>query len=51
VAERAAQNGILLADTIHNRNLPFTSGLPPLGLATVGLGALIAGISVMRRAR
>jgi hypothetical protein len=48
-------SGDVLVDTIPNRNLPFTGGMPLLGLAALGLVALIAGAAVlravMRRAR
>jgi hypothetical protein len=48
-------SGGVLVDTIPDRKLPFTGGMPLLGLAAVGLVSLIAGAAalraVMRRAR
>jgi hypothetical protein len=48
-------SGDVLVDTIPDRKLPFTGGMPLLGLAAVGLVSLIAGAAalraVMRRAR
>jgi hypothetical protein len=41
-------SGDVLADTIPNRNLPFTGGMPLLGLAALGLASLIAGAAVLR---
>jgi hypothetical protein len=41
-------SGDVLADTIPNRNLPFTGGMPLLGLAALGLVSLIAGGAVLR---
>jgi hypothetical protein len=48
-------SGDVLANTIPKRNLPFTGGMPLLGLAALGLASLVAGASVlgvvMRRGR
>ncbi len=48
-------SGDVLANTIPDRNLPFTGGIPLLGLAALGLASLVAGASVlgavMRRGR
>ncbi len=48
-------SGDVLVDTIPDRRLPFTGGMPLLGLAAIGLVSLIAGAvvlrAVMRRAR
>ncbi len=41
-------SGDVLADTIPNRNLPFTGGMSLLFLAGVGLTAIVAGVSVLR---
>jgi hypothetical protein len=41
-------SGDVLVDTIPDRKLPFTGGMPLLGLAAIGLVALIAGIAVLR---
>ena len=41
-------SGDVLVDTIPNRNLPFTGGMPLLGLAALGLASLIAGSAVLR---
>jgi hypothetical protein len=45
----------VLADTIPNRNLPFTGGMSLVFLAAIGLAAIVASIAVlravMRRAR
>jgi hypothetical protein len=41
-------SGDVLVDTIPNRNLPFTGGMPLLGLAAIGLVSLIAGAAVLR---
>jgi hypothetical protein len=45
----------VLAATIPDKALPFTGGMPLLGLAAIGLASLIAGAAVlravMRRAR
>ncbi len=38
----------ILADTIPLRELPFTGGVPLLGLAAIGLAAIVAGSSVLR---
>jgi uncharacterized repeat protein (TIGR01451 family) len=38
----------VLADTIPNRNLPFTGGIPMLFLAAIGLASLFAGASLLR---
>jgi hypothetical protein len=38
----------VLADTIPDRKLPFTGGMPLLGLAAIGLAAIVAGSSVLR---
>jgi hypothetical protein len=40
----------VLADTIPNRNLPFTGGMPLLFLGAIGLAAIVAGVSVLRAA-
>jgi hypothetical protein len=48
-------SGDVLADTIPDRKLPFTGGMPLIGLAAIGLASLVAGVAVlravMRRAR
>jgi len=48
-------SGDVLVDTIPDRKLPFTGGMPLLGLAAIGLVSMIAGAAVlravMRRAR
>jgi hypothetical protein len=41
-------SGNVLADTIPNRNLPFTGGMSLLLLAAIGLAALVAGAAVLR---
>jgi len=41
-------SGDVLADTIPNRNLPFTGGMSLLFLVGIGLAAIVAGISVLR---
>ncbi len=41
-------SGDVLLDTIPNRRLPFTGGMPLLGLAAIGLVSLIAGAVVLR---
>jgi hypothetical protein len=41
-------SGDVLADTIPNRNLPFTGGMSLLFLAAIGLAAIVAGVSVLR---
>ena len=41
-------SGDVLADTIPNRNLPFTGGVPLLGLSAIGLASLIAGVAMLR---
>jgi hypothetical protein len=41
-------SGDVLVDTIPNRKLPFTGGMPLLGLAAIGLVSLIAGAVVLR---
>jgi hypothetical protein len=41
-------SGNVLADTIPNRNLPFTGGMSLLALAAIGLAALVAGAAVLR---
>jgi hypothetical protein len=41
-------SGDVLVNTIPDRKLPFTGGMPLLGLAAIGLVALIAGIIVLR---
>jgi hypothetical protein len=41
-------SGDVLADTIPNRNLPFTGGVPLLGLSAIGLASLIAGVVMLR---
>jgi hypothetical protein len=41
-------SGDVLADTIPDRKLPFTGGMPLLGLAAIGLASLIAGAAVLR---
>jgi hypothetical protein len=38
----------VLADTIPNRNLPFTGGMSLLFLGAIGLAAIVAGVSVLR---
>jgi hypothetical protein len=38
----------VLASTIPDRNLPFTGGMPLLGLAALGLASMVAGASVLR---
>jgi hypothetical protein len=38
----------VLADTIPNRNLPFTGGMSMLFLAAIGLAAVVAGAAVLR---
>jgi LPXTG-motif cell wall-anchored protein len=38
----------VLANTIPRSNLPNTGGSPPLGLAALGVAALVAGASVFR---
>jgi hypothetical protein len=38
----------VLADTIPNRNLPFTGGMSPLFLGAIGLAAIVAGGAVLR---
>jgi hypothetical protein len=43
-------SGEVLADTIPNRYLPYTGGVPLLGLAAIGLASLVAGASVLRTA-
>jgi hypothetical protein len=41
-------SGDVLVDTIPDRKLPFTGGMPLLGLAAIGLVSLIAGAAVLR---
>jgi hypothetical protein len=41
-------SGDILVDTIPDRKLPFTGGMPLLGLAAIGLVSLIAGVAVLR---
>jgi hypothetical protein len=41
-------SGNVLADTIPNRNLPFTGGMSLLALAAIGLASLVAGAAVLR---
>jgi hypothetical protein len=41
-------SGDVLVDTIPDRKLPFTGGMPLLGLAAIGLVSLIAGVAVLR---
>ena len=42
-------SGDVLADTIPNRKLPFTGGMPlVIFLAGIGLAAIVAGVSVLR---
>ena len=41
-------SGDVLADTIPNRNLPFTGGMSLLFLGAIGLAAIVAGVSVLR---
>jgi hypothetical protein len=41
-------SGNVLADTIPNRNLPFTGGMPLLVLVAIGLASLVAGAAVLR---
>jgi hypothetical protein len=38
----------VLADTIPNRNLPFTGGMSLLFLGAIGLAAVVAGAAVLR---
>jgi hypothetical protein len=38
----------VFAKTIPDRKLPFTGGMPLLGLAAIGLASLVAGASVLR---
>ena len=38
----------VLAETIPDRKLPFTGGMPLLFLAAIGLASLIAGATVLR---
>jgi hypothetical protein len=42
------RSGDVLANTIPRRNLPNTGGPPLLGLAVLGVAALVAGASVFR---
>jgi hypothetical protein len=41
-------SGDVLAGTIPDKNLPFTGGMSLLGLAAIGIAALIAGAAVLR---
>jgi hypothetical protein len=41
-------SGDVLRDTIPNRKLPFTGGMPLFGLAAIGLVSLIVGAAVLR---
>lgn len=41
-------SGDVLVDTIPDRRLPFTGGMPLLGLAVIGLVSMIAGAAVLR---
>ena len=41
-------SGDVLVDTIPDRKLPFTGGMPLLGLVAIGLVSLIAGVAVLR---
>jgi hypothetical protein len=41
-------SGDVLVDTIPDRRLPFTGGMPLLGLAIIGLVSMIAGAAVLR---
>ena len=41
-------SGDVLRDTIPNRNLPFTGGMPLLGLSAIGLASLVAGVAMLR---
>jgi hypothetical protein len=43
-------SGDVLADTIPNKLLPDTGGVPLLGLAAISLASVIAGASVLRAA-
>jgi hypothetical protein len=42
--------GEVLADTIPDEDLPYTGGVPLLGLAAIGLASMVAGASVLRAA-
>jgi hypothetical protein len=41
-------SGDVLADTIPDRRLPFTGGMPLLGLAAIGLASLVVGGAMLR---
>jgi hypothetical protein len=41
-------SGDVLRNTIPNRRLPFTGGMPLLGLGALGLASIVAGSSVLR---
>jgi hypothetical protein len=41
-------SGDVLVDTIPDGRLPFTGGMPLLGLAAIGLVSMIAGAAVLR---
>jgi hypothetical protein len=41
-------SGDVLRDTIPNRKLPFTGGMPLFGLAALGLVSMIIGAAVLR---
>ena len=41
-------SGDVLAETIPDRNLPFTGGMPLLFLGAIGIASLIAGAAVLR---
>jgi uncharacterized repeat protein (TIGR01451 family) len=43
-----ADEADVITDTIPDRKLPFTGGMPLLGLAAIGLASLVAGASVLR---
>ena len=51
VAQRFEQciSADVIADTIPDRKLPFTGGMPLLFLAAIGIASLVAGAAVLRR--
>ena len=51
VAQRFEQciSANVIADTIPDRKLPFTGGMPLLFLAAIGIASLVAGAAVLRR--